>query len=277
MCSCCYLYWCCHCCGTILTCFFRLSSGERSACMPICCRQPFCSAARCVLRLTAAFFSSKLIGASYNRPCRQCLHVSKYIHGGHLWWVLIVQRMWQKWVAFDYCTMPVPWCTRSISSFFVNWGKKNSSDIENSFESQSCIFASQAQAACDAIPGTCFVVNLWPEAGGRRNNKTRQCSNTPRLFYQLSLHRASSFGIRSGRHAHASGSSSASCCCNGFAGLNWNTCIWYVEVWELKLYFYRSAGGFKKRKKNAITLTRNIPTVCTSILNRNGYYEVPDI
>ena len=27
-------------------------------------------------------------------------------------------------------------------------------------------------------------------------------------------------------------------------GLNRNTtCIWYVEVWELKLYFYQSAGG----------------------------------
>ena len=32
-------------------------------------------------------------------------------------------------------------------------------------------------------------------------------------------------------------------------GLNRNTCIWYVDVWELKLYFYPSAGGFKKKKK----------------------------
>ena len=24
-----------------------------------------------------------------------------------------------------------------------------------------------------------------------------------------------------------------------------------MEVWELKLYFYPSAGGFKKKKKNA--------------------------
>ena len=31
-------------------------------------------------------------------------------------------------------------------------------------------------------------------------------------------HRARSFGIRSGRHAHAPGSSSASCCCNGSVG-----------------------------------------------------------
>ena len=27
------------------------------------------------------------------------------------------------------------------------------------------------------------------------------------------------------------------------------TCIWYVEVWELKLYFYPSARGLKKKKK----------------------------
>ena len=31
-------------------------------------------------------------------------------------------------------------------------------------------------------------------------------------------------------------------------GLNRNTtCICYVEVWELKLYFYPSAGGFTKK------------------------------
>ena len=46
-----------------------------------------------------------------------------------------------------------------------------------------------------------------------------------------SLHRAWSFGIRSGRHAHAPGSSSASCCCSGSVGLNRNTtCIWYEYV-----------------------------------------------
>ena len=33
-------------------------------------------------------------------------------------------------------------------------------------------------------------------------------------------------------------------------GLNRNTkCIWYVEVWELKLYFYPSAGGLQKKTK----------------------------
>ena len=41
-----------------------------------------------------------------------------------------------------------------------------------------------------------------------------------------------------------------SCCCNGSErGLNRNTCIWYVEVWELKLYFYPSAWGLKKKRK----------------------------
>ena len=39
------------------------------------------------------------------------------------------------------------------------------------------------------------------------------------------LHRTGYFGIRSGRHAHAPGSSSASCCCNGSVGLNRSTCI----------------------------------------------------
>ena len=34
---------------------------------------------------------------------------------------------------------------------------------------------------------------------------------------------------------YAPGSSSASCCSNGSVGLNWPTCIGYVEVWELKL------------------------------------------
>ena len=31
-------------------------------------------------------------------------------------------------------------------------------------------------------------------------------------------------------------------------GLNRNTCIRYVQVWELKLYFYPSAGGLKKKQ-----------------------------
>ena len=32
------------------------------------------------------------------------------------------------------------------------------------------------------------------------------------------------------------------CPCNGSVGLNWHTCTWYVEVWELKHFFYPSAG-----------------------------------
>ena len=72
------------------------------------------------------------------------------------------------------------------------------------------------------------------------------------------LHRTWSFGIRSGQHSHAPGSSSASCCCNGSVGLNWNTtCIWYVEVWEPKIDFYPSAGGFEKKKKKKKNL-RNV-------------------
>ena len=37
-------------------------------------------------------------------------------------------------------------------------------------------------------------------------------------------------------------------------GLNRNTCIWYVEVWELKLYFYPSARGLKKEKRKKVRL-----------------------
>ena len=42
-------------------------------------------------------------------------------------------------------------------------------------------------------------------------------------------------------------------------GLNRNTCIWYVLVWGLKLYFYPSAGGYKKnrKKKEAVTSDRD--------------------
>ena len=42
-------------------------------------------------------------------------------------------------------------------------------------------------------------------------------------------------------------------------GLNRNTCIWYVEVWELKLYFYPSAGGFKKKKRKKSVCCTRIP------------------
>ena len=31
-----------------------------------------------------------------------------------------------------------------------------------------------------------------------------------------------------------------------------NRNIWCVEVWELKLYFYQSAGGWKKKKEKSI-------------------------
>ena len=31
-----------------------------------------------------------------------------------------------------------------------------------------------------------------------------------------------------------------------------DACIWYVEGWELKLYFYPSAGGLKKKEKKAV-------------------------
>ena len=68
-----------------------------------------------------------------------------------------------------------------------------------------------------------------------------------------------SFGIRSGRHAHAPGSSSASCCCcNGSVGLNWNTtCIWHGEVWELKHYCYPSGGGLKNKIKRLSTMVQH--------------------
>ena len=60
---------------------------------------------------------------------------------------------------------------------------------------------------------------------------------------------------RSGRHAHAPGNSSASCCCNGIVRLNWNTCIRYVKMWELKPYFYPAHGKLKKKKKKKTSKT----------------------
>ena len=38
----------------------------------------------------------------------------------------------------------------------------------------------------------------------------------------------------------------------GTIGWGNTTCMWYVEVWELQLYFYPSAGGFKKKKKKGV-------------------------
>ena len=46
----------------------------------------------------------------------------------------------------------------------------------------------------------------------RSRKATNTCESTGRYY-------------RSGRHAHAPGSSSASCCGNGSVGLNWYTCI----------------------------------------------------
>ena len=62
----------------------------------------------------------------------------------------------------------------------------------------------------------------------------------------------------SGRHAHAPGSLTASCCfCNGSVGLNLQTARHvsdtYAEVWELKLWFCPSARGLKRKNK-----TKNI-------------------
>ena len=57
-------------------------------------------------------------------------------------------------------------------------------------------------------------------------------------------------------HGYFSMSERPMCSCTSslhrmsYLGLNRNTtCIWYVEVWEPKLYFYPSARGFKKKKK----------------------------
>ena len=48
------------------------------------------------------------------------------------------------------------------------------------------------------------------------------------------------------------------CCCNGSVGLHLHTaCIWYVEVWELKLSFYPSAGGFKRCQLSTDLLTKH--------------------
>ena len=65
------------------------------------------------------------------------------------------------------------------------------------------------------------------------------------------LHRIGSFEIRSGRHAHAPGSLSASCCCcNGSVGLNWHAaCIWYVEKCRIFLRIRRSIKTNKQKSQ----------------------------
>ena len=37
-----------------------------------------------------------------------------------------------------------------------------------------------------------------------------------------------------------------------------HACIWYVQAWELKLYFYPSAGGFYKKLKNVSCVVHQI-------------------
>ena len=71
------------------------------------------------------------------------------------------------------------------------------------------------------------------------------------------LHRTRYFGIRSGRHAHAPGSSSASCCCNGSFGLNLHTCNMYYLIpgtWKCGslsfVFTHPPEDLFMKRKKH---------------------------
>ena len=67
---------------------------------------------------------------------------------------------------------------------------------------------------------------------------------------------------RSGRHAHARVSSSASfCCCNGSVGLNRNTkCGKYVEVWELRVYFCIFSLPIHRRIKKTKKQLQLLPT-----------------
>ena len=65
--------------------------------------------------------------------------------------------------------------------------------------------------------------------------------------------------------ARTPGSSSVSCCCNGSVGLNWHICIFYVEVWELQLYFY----PIRRRIKIIIKMSDGL-----SVIKRNGWYWV---
>ena len=55
-------------------------------------------------------------------------------------------------------------------------------------------------------------------------------------------------------------------------GLNRNTpCILYVEVWELMLYFYPSAGGFKKQKSVLVGCRDGYDgTACVEASDLNG-------
>ena len=90
------------------------------------------------------------------------------------------------------------------------------------------------------------------------------------------LHVPGSLGIRSGRHAHATGSLSANYCCNGSVGLNWHTtCTWCVGVWELCINnsfisahccTHHLPGGLEKKKKKQKWRALSLPTNKAEIL-----------
>ena len=67
------------------------------------------------------------------------------------------------------------------------------------------------------------------------------------------LHRAWSFGIRPGRHAHEPGSSSASCCCNGSVGKieTHVSDMWKCGSWS---FIVTHPPEKKKRKRKKMTV-----------------------
>ena len=84
------------------------------------------------------------------------------------------------------------------------------------------------------------MLNMW-----RPSSCCMRQHNLFRLFAWTSLY--------ADRYLH--------CCCNF---LN-TACIWYMEVWELKLYFYPSAGGFKKKKEKKLYENTASEPPCSSL------------
>ena len=70
------------------------------------------------------------------------------------------------------------------------------------------------------------------------------------------------FGIRSGRHARAPGSSSASCCWNGSVGLDWNTtCMYISDTWNCWSWSFTMINLFLKGITGPPPYVRTTPCV----------------
>ena len=115
----------------------------------------------------------------------------------------------------------------------------------------------------DQRPNGCRVDRNQTESGGKApqpgfllDGELAQVSHDPatRASPGGYLHRTGSFGIRSGGHAHAPGSSSASCFCNREGRHSKLTHMYLIHSSVgAPALFFPSAGGFTKTHKKKHT------------------------